>query len=382
MDQRVTPVRLLAIIEASVITGPAKNLLQFAALAAGRHPPVLVDIATFRRPGDSDLFSRAVREHGLRLFEIPEKSRFDGTVLPRLCDLVRSERPDLIQTHAVKSHYLLRLSGAQGAIPWIAFHHGYTWPDFRARIYNQLDRWSLRAASRVITVSRPFQQELVRMGVRRTRIEVVHNAIDPGWGARWTREAGEALRKELGVASGSKVALIVGRLSREKDHLTLLRALAAIRSAGLPLHLIIVGDGPERLRIEHAAKEFALTPFVSLVGQRPSAEPYYNIADVAVLSSRSEGSPNALLEAMAAGVPAVATAVGGVPEIVEDGVSALLVKPRDAGGMANAITSLLNDVDRRRLLEENARRVIRDRHAPQSRTAKLCAIYGAVLARA
>ena len=117
--------------------------------------------------------------------------------------------------------------------------------------------------------------------------------------------------------------LIVGRLSREKDHLSLLRALsqlAVVRGGeGAAIaHLLIVGEGPERARIEAAIRHLGLSEMVTLTGQVPSAEPYYGIADLAVLSSLSEGSPNALLEAMAARVPVVATAVGGIPEIVCD----------------------------------------------------------------
>src|SRR5205823_11585403 len=115
---------------------------------------------------------------------------------------------------------------------------------------------------------------------------------------------------------------IVGRLSREKDHIALLEAVDLLRARLGPAvapHLVIVGEGPERSRIEDKIRRLNLGSTVTLTGQRDSAEPYYGIADVAVLSSRSEGSPNALLEAMAAGVPAVATRVGGVPEIVTHG---------------------------------------------------------------
>ena len=90
----------------------------------------------------------------------------------------------------MKSHFLVRKSGLNRLAPWVAFHHGYTWPDLRARLYNQLDRWSLRAASRVVTVSQPFRRELIRHGVPAARIEIVHNAIDPDWGPRRLAGAG------------------------------------------------------------------------------------------------------------------------------------------------------------------------------------------------
>jgi len=119
---------------------------------------------------------------------------------------------------------------------------------------------------------------------------------------------------------------------------------------------------------------------VILTGQQSSAEPYYGIADLAVLSSRTEGSPNALLEAMAAGVPLVATAVGGVPEIVNHGETALLVKPGDARALAEAMGRLLKDPRLGSALTARARQLVHERYAPEERTRRLVEIYRGVVA--
>jgi glycosyltransferase involved in cell wall biosynthesis len=118
-----------------------------------------------------------------------------------------------------------------------------------------------------------------------------------------------------------------------------------------------------------------LTDCVTLLGQVSTAEPYYSISDVAVLSSLSEGSPNALLEAMSAGIPAVATRVGGIPEVVVDRESALLVNPGDSGSMAQAIVSLLTDGALAEALRNRAHHIVRERHSPEARIRTLCAIY-------
>src|SRR5271157_264182 len=114
---------------------------------------------------------------------------------------------------------------------------------------------------------------------------------------------------------------------------------------------------------------------VTLTGQVPSAEPYYGVADVAVLSSLSEGSPNALLEAMATNVPVVATAVGGVPEIVTNEESALLIQPGDAGSMSAAMLRLLTDAGLAERLTSRSRELILERHEPVARMRKLIEIY-------
>ena len=326
----MTPLRLFAIIEAGSITGPAKNLLDFACRATTYG--VCTTIATFTRGGSDNQFTRAVIEaasqcSGVALETIPERGPFDPETLRSLRRLAERVHPDVIQTHAVKSHFLARAAGLPRIAPWVAFHHGYTWPSLKARAYNQLDRWSLRSARKVLTVSVPFRNQLVGQGVRPERIEIIHNAIAAGWGAEaCNAEQAARLRESMGIAGNRKVVLIVGRLSREKDHLTLLEAVSRLRSTVAP-HLVIVGEGPERSRIEERVRRLKLDECVTFTGQQGSAEPWYGIADVAVLSSLSEGSPNALLEAMATNVPIVATSVGGVPEIVTHEESALLIPP-------------------------------------------------------
>jgi glycosyltransferase involved in cell wall biosynthesis len=378
VGQRVMkPVRLLAIIEAETITGPAKNLLQFAASARSGwlDPAIEVTIATFFRGGSANLFVDNARGAGLVVHVLAERGRFDRSVIAALKALARQVSPDLIQTHAVKSHFFARLAGLHHLAPWIAFHHGYTWPDRRARLYNQLDYWSLRAAAQVVTVSLPFKDELVRKGVAPGRIEVVHNAIDLAWGAKQqSPEVSAALRAKLGIPSSKKIVLVVGRLSREKDHITLLESMLRLRPE-VAAHLLIVGDGPERSRIEAGVLSLELAADVTFTGQVPSAEPFYALADLAVLSSRSEGSPNALLEAMAARVPIVATSVGGVPEIVSNGESALLVEPGNAESMADAIGALLTDAGLAARLTSQAHERAASLHSPEARTRRLWQLY-------
>jgi glycosyltransferase involved in cell wall biosynthesis len=373
----MTNLHLLAIIEATTITGPAKNLLEFAGL--GKDAGVDTSVLTFARGETENLFTRTAREAGITVEVIPESGPFDFSAMRGLAAAADRLHPDIIQTHAVKSHFLARLAGLPRHAPWVAFHHGYTWPTRRAQAYNQLDRWSLRAARKVLTVSAPFRDELVSHGVRRDRIEIVHNAIRPEWGSRGGAPADTlALRNSLGIPAGRKVVLIVGRLSKEKDHITLIRALSRLQSRIGP-HLLIVGEGTNRSSIEQEIARLGLADHVTLTGHQPSAEPYYRIADLAVLSSLSEGSPNALLEAMAAGVPAVATAVGGIPEIVHDGESALLVQPSDLEGMSAAMARLLIDEPSLALqFAERSKTLVRERHTPEGRVSKLIGIYRSV----
>jgi glycosyltransferase involved in cell wall biosynthesis len=344
---------------------------------------VEVAIALFRREGVENLCMEAARQAG-PVYPITERSRFDFGVIPQLRSVIREFQPDVIQSHAIKSHLLIRAARFHATTPWIAFHHGYTWPDLRMRLYNQLDRWSLRGASLVLTVSAPFREELIGRGVARHRIEIVHNAIDPQWASRFrSPQAGRELRAALGIGPDDRVILIAGRLSREKDHEMAVRAVHRLLARGTVSHpsLLIVGDGPERKRLQATIASLDMGASVRFTGQVPSAEPYYGIADAAVLSSRSEGSPNALLEAMAARVPVVATAVGGVPEIVSHNESALLVRAGDCESMARALADILTNESLARRLADAAHARICASYTPAARTQRLSEIYARLAAR-
>ena len=368
--------RVLAMMEAASVTGPAKNLIEFARLAALEAPGAEVGILTFQRgaAGSRNPFVEAGRQNGLSVDVVRERFAFDPGILPQLRAMVAARAPDIIQSHNVKSHFLVRLLGLHKGRRWIAFHHGYTTTDKKMEVYNQLNRWSLRAAHQVVTVCGPFSQDLQRMGIPAERIAIRHNMVKPFVAPPASEVA--RLRGELRIPEGIPVILSVGRLSREKGHLDLISALGRLR--GRTWRLVLVGEGPERDRIEKLCAGLGLTDAVILTGLQRDVWPYYALADVVALPSHSEGSPNVLLEAMAAGRAVVATAVGGVPEIATDGENALLVAAGDNEAMAGAIARLMDDQERRRRLGSNAAKIAPG-YAPEAYCESLLGIYRKVL---
>lgn len=329
-------------------TGPAKNLLEFAGRASsapGPLPRANIIVVTYHRGNDAaeNDFVVACQRAGLEIHVIHERFVFDVSVIPAIRKLVERLQPDIIQTHAVKSHFLVRLAAINQGRPWIAFHHGYTWTSLRTRAYNELDRWSLRAPNKVVTVCRPFALTLEKIGVRPDHIVVQHNAVKPFSPA--APEATVQLRQTLGIPADAKVILCVGRLSREKAQSDFIQAAAHIRTANprRKIRFVIAGEGPDRYMLRDLVKSFRLDDWVIFGGQIADLSPYYTLADVAVLPSHSEGSPNVLLEAMASGLPIVATAVGGVPEIVQHEREALLVQKKNPSALARAIERLFDD---------------------------------------
>ena len=185
------------------------------------------------------------------------------------------------------------------------------------------------------------------------------------------------VRSEIGRRGRERVVLAVGRLSEEKAFVDLIVAINKLGQLrpDLPVRLLIVGEGPERARIERAVHNLKLQDRVRMVGHARDVRPYYRLADVLAISSVSEGSPNVLLEAMAAGVPVVTTSVGGISEIVADRETALLVEPRNPDAMAAAMNLLLSDPRLSETLVCNARKLVKGQHSPQSRARFLLKLY-------
>src|SRR5438270_1648789 len=314
-----TPIRVLAFMEASWLTGPAKNLIEFARRAATTEydlPQVNITIATFQRDASAapNTFVLACQQAGLEVHIIRERFAFDPSVIPAIRRLLAACNPDVVHTLSVKSHFLMRLSGGYRKFPWVAFHHGYTWTDLKMRLYNQLDRVSLPAAHQVITVCRPFASALEKIGVAAKRIAIQHNSVNTF--QRSSEKDMLKVRQDFGIPPCSPILLTVGRLSREKGHADVIKALSLLRDDyGKQVCLLIVGAGPELKRIREAASNHEVADRIIFAGQQSHLAPFYSIADIMVLPSHTEGSPNSPLEAMAAGLATVATAVGGVPEI-------------------------------------------------------------------
>ena len=382
------PIKLLTIVEATNINAVAKTVLEFYRTAgelSGTPGFPVIDgcVVTFDRQRDGarpNDFVTAARELGLDVEVIPERRRFDLSVIPALRRIVKARGSDLIITNSVKSHFLMWRSRLWRKHPWVAFHHGYTDTDRKMRLYNRLDRWSLPHVDRLVTVCHAFAQELSgSTGLPTDKIFVQHNAIrrEP----LVSSDVVETLRKRLGIGDSERIVLSVGRLSREKAQMDLIEACKSLRETkpDVEFKLIIVGDGPERSRLEAAVESFGCKDCVVFTGQVDEVQPFYAIADVFALPSHTEGSPNVLLEAMAKKLPIVATEVGGVPEMLANNESALLVPPNDPPSLATAISSLLTYKVLAQRLATSADTLVDTQFDPRTHARSLAKLYREVI---
>src|SRR5436190_6196389 len=259
-----SPLKIVSLIEAATLNAVARINLEFFRTAdewAAQDPecPAIdASVVTFdrnRAAAQPSEFVAATRAAGIEIDVIPERRRFDLSVIPALKQIIEKLQPDLVITNSVKSHFLFWRSRLAKEYPWIAFHHGYTATDQKMRLYNRLDRWSLPKADRVVTVCQAFARELAATAkLRESDIFVQHNAIRPR--RQPDAHAVTALRGQLGIAENERVILSVGRLSREKAHDNLIEAFAQLRALApeLDLKLVIAGDGPQRDALESQAR--------------------------------------------------------------------------------------------------------------------------------
>ena len=338
-------IKVVALVEGRVVTGPAKNILRFAADCRDR---VDLTIVTFLRTSGKNASEvsknqlvSAARSLNIPIEIVQETGPFDLTVLGALRRIFERHKANIVETHGTKSHFLVSLLRGRD-FSWIAFHHGYTMEDLKVRFYNQFDRWSLRFCDSVVTVCAEFATMLEGRGVRRDRISVVHNSVKTDVD-RSHANLSEETHRQWNVSHDERIVISVGRLSPEKGHSYLIDAVSTIVSTSpeLKLKVLIAGGGPSEKKLKEQVSDKGLNQSVKLIGHCSDLDGLFSIADLFVLPSLSEGSPNVLLESMAARVPIVATKVGGVTELVKNGESAILVPPGDSESLKTAILELL-----------------------------------------
>jgi glycosyltransferase involved in cell wall biosynthesis len=348
-------VRLLYVVGNFVTGGAERHLLEmWRRLDRSRFD---VRIAVLKREG---AFTPQVEALGLPITDLGVGRRiYDARGLRgflRLLALVREFRPDVVHGYLFGPNLFAALAGRLAHVPVTCVAKRNV-DAFESPRQVRVQRFAHRLATHVTAVSEEVAASSVALGIPRSRVTVIPNGVDVSrFDGRDARPADAGLPA---IPGGVPLIGSVGCLAPRKDYGTLLEALARLAATGRDVRAAIAGDGPDRADLEARSRALGLAERVAFLGERGDVDRLLPAFDVFVLSSREEGIPNALLEAMAAARPCVVTRVGGNAEVLRDGDTGWLVPPRDPAALAAAIAAALDDPASARARGRAARESVR-----------------------
>jgi glycosyltransferase involved in cell wall biosynthesis len=364
--------------------GPERQMLGLACSLPKGYRSVFLSFAEGGRCG---ALLEQVRCHGLEghalehnFPNVPRAAREVGQHLRRL-------RADVVCCSGYKPDLIGWLAARRAGVPCVSVSHGWTAATLKVRLYETLDRLVLRWMDAVVCVSEGQAVKVRRAGARPERVVVIRNAV----GLEAFANPDPAAREELqGFFTNppSRIVGAAGRLSPEKGFDQLIEAAALVARQDPGVGFVVFGEGPLREALTRQLQQRGLGGRFVLAGFRSDVGRFLPHLDLAVLSSFTEGLPVVVLEAFAAGVPVVSTAVGGTPEVVEDGVNGYLVPPGDPAALARRVLDALADDGARRAKGERGRRRVREEFTFEAQAAqyqrlfeRLAAVRGSLAPR-
>ncbi len=322
-------------------------------------------------PTEGDLLDMATA-HGVRPTMLPELGREispvdDLLALAKMVRLIRRERPDVVHTHMAKAGTVGRLAAHLCGVPLIVHtYHGHVFHSYfspaKTRVFLTIERALGLATDRIIVLGDGQREELASYGVAPlSKLEPIRLGLELGQFLHAENARGQ-FRRELGVEPSTPLIGIVARLVAIKAHDVFFQAAREVLPATPTAKFVVIGDGERRQELGELVRQLGIAESVLFVGWRRDMLNVYADLDIVALASLNEGSPVALIEAMASARPVVSTAVGGVPEVVVDGVTGLTVPPSNPHALAQAMLQLLRDGDLAAQLAAAGRRHVYPRY--------------------
>jgi len=315
------------ILHARVVTGsgggPDKTVLRSAAALDTRaYPMAAAYLHPAGDPGIETLRATATRL-GMTLHTIPERSAIDARATRIMLDLCKRLRVAVWHAHDYKTDLLGRLLRRRHPMRLVTTMHGFTGETWRTRLYARLSNAALRGYDRVICVSPLLMRYAAEHGVHPDRLRYIPNAIDLNEYTRTTTR--QQAKRRLGMDQDEHAIAVVSRFSIEKGVDRAIRLFAEVHAQRPQTRLHLIGDGPQRSELETLARELGVLDAIRWWGWQSDTRPILQAMDTLLLTSHTEGLPNAVLEAMALGLPVAATRVGAVPDVLDGGACGVLL---------------------------------------------------------
>jgi glycosyltransferase involved in cell wall biosynthesis len=362
---------VLHLIGSNLVGGPEKQILHHA--QDMQNSNYKLTIGSFHDLSEKPEVLTAAEERSIPTFCLPGGVRID--LVDRLCQELQKRNGALLCTHGFKANVVGYLASRRTRNPHVAFVRGFTGENQRVVFYEMLERQALKRAQRVVCVSQKQADEIAHLRQNRRRPVVVKNAMLPPYSRQHTGPA--VTRTSIGVPSGAFVFGSVGRLSIEKGHRFLVSAFHKLHSKAGPnsnLFLVIVGDGHEQKSLEKQASQLGIRDKVYFGGYQGNCTEWMLLLDCLVQPSLTEGTPNSVLEALCLQIPIIATAVGGVPDLIADGRNGLLVPAQDPDKLAEAMEKMQSSPHLREQLIAGASELTRE-YSPEYQRQRLIEVY-------
>lgn len=350
--------------------GPERQLHLHAKRALGS--PFQVTVASFLEQGRPPEFLQKISQDGVATHVFHVSSAYDPRAVGLIRAYLRANDVAVLCTHEYRTTVLGWLAVRHTPTRWVAFSRGYTQTNLKIHLFQTFDKLLIRRADQIVAVSNAQKARLQRLLIPGGRIGVVENAIDA---AMLDGVRAVDLRARFGFPADAVVCVSGGRFSREKGQAVLVRATAAALARDSRLRVVMFGDGPDLEAVRASIARLGLQDRVLCPGFEREILACVKGADILVNPSLSEGLPNIVLEAMALGTAVVATAVGGVPEIVEHARTGWLVPASAPDALAEALLAAASDSARRGEVAAAARRFVEAECTFASQFEKLAAIY-------
>jgi glycosyltransferase involved in cell wall biosynthesis len=387
------PIRILRVIARLNMGGPALHVAYLSAGLRDRGYETTL-VAGHVSPGEQSM-AYVAEEQGVPVLLMPHLHREISPVRDllatfRLAKLIREQRPHILHTHTAKAGAIGRFAAvlAGKARPPIVVHtfHGHVlrgyFGRYRTAIFRGLERMLARVADTLIAVSPEVRDDLVALEVAPAeKFTVIRLGIDLDERVAAAEEARRRTRRIMGIPDHRFLVGWIGRMTGVKRGADVLRAFRLLRDQGIDATLCMVGDGPERDQLEQLAGELRLMHDCLFAGYQEDVGPFFAAFDAFVLPSANEGTPVTAIESLASGCPVVATRVGGVPDVVEEGVDGFMVEPGDLDALADRLARLAADPELRARMGAAGRERVLPRYGVERLIDDVDGLYRTLLAR-
>lgn len=370
-------INVLHLRDTDKICGPGKTIFETISAIDKKEFNLIIGLFLLNKEKKNIYLDEAIKR-GIPIVPIRASHQYDPLIFLKISKFIKDNNIHIIHSHEYKSDIIGFFLAKLHRIPIVTTLHGWISNSFKSKCYISMQKFLLRYFNVVIAVSSKIRDDLIKVGVPEEKIRLIYNAIvvekyQP------SNNYNNLLRNKIKLPQGAVLIGNIGRLSPEKGQKDLLMAAKKIIETNQNVYFFIIGDGPDRSSLEKLSSELNISDKVFFMGHLKDMREVYQDLDIVALTSHTEGFPNVILESLCMEKPVIATAVGGVPEIIENNITGLLVPPQSPEAIAEGIEYLLKNPEEAKVLAINGKKMVLQKFHFSSRVEKIQELYRGIV---